>query len=70
MYYATPKDLMERYQISRSTVHRVIKDMEENGKPVLHIGRVVRVLPDDFEEHIREKSNDIQRKVLQETQTR
>lgn len=65
MYYATPKDLMERYRISRSTVHRIIKDMEHSGKPVLHIGRVVRVMPEDFEKHIREKNNDVQGKVLQ-----
>lgn len=65
MYYATPKDLMERYRISRSTVHRIIKDMECNGKPVLHIGRVVRVMPEDFEKHIREKNDDVQGKVLQ-----
>lgn len=56
--YLSPTGIKEKYQIGRSTAYKILKEYEESGGEVLHIGTLTRVSEEQFTEFLKARGNE------------
>lgn len=54
--YLSPTGIIETYQVGRSTAYKLLKEFEQQGGEVLHIGRLTRVSEELFTEFLKGKA--------------
>ena len=54
--YLSPKGIITKYQIGRSTAYKLLNEYEKQGGEVLHIGKLTRVNEELFTEYLRNRN--------------
>lgn len=51
--YLSPTDIQEMYRVGKTTAFKLLKQFEENGGEVIHIGKLRRVSEEQFTEFLK-----------------
>lgn len=56
--YLSPADIQEVYRVKRTTAFNLLKEYEQTGHEVIHIGKLRRVEEEQFTEFLKERKHE------------